>query len=90
MTPSTLQEYKALFQDAPLAAIAGAQLLAIVALFSLLIRSYSKRIDAADAVASALAKMQLLHERTVGVLEDISVLQKARAKRRLAAVGEEK
>lgn len=77
-----LESLAQLLADKPLAGIAAAELLAIVTLFWLLVRSYSKRIDSAELQATALAKMQVLHERTVEVLEDVKVIQQTRARRR--------
>jgi hypothetical protein len=66
MNPVALKE---LFTTNPMAGIAGAQLFAIGVLFMMLVRSYNARIEASDRLASALTKMEILHEKTVILLE---------------------
>lgn len=69
------------FRDAPLAALVAIQMLAILTLFTLLVRSYNARIQAIDRMSAALVKMEALHERTVAMLERFSSKRRTPDKR---------
>lgn len=64
-----LGDLQARFIENPLAAMVAAELLAIVTLFALLVRSYNARIQSSERLAGALVKMEELHRQTVVVLE---------------------
>ncbi len=81
-----LGSFKALFETNPLAAIAGAQLLAISVLFLLLVRSFNARVNQAMRVVEVTTKLSDLCERMVEILEDVRAVQEARARRRAATL----